>query len=99
MIKNDLIIKFSNSNRLFIKHGVGLYIRSHEYVNLIIMGFKSQKYSIDSTDYQVGQDNITKWGMDVHNTVFTASAGLSILFIVTLLVLSPEERQSSHRCR
>ncbi|MEL0629197.1 BCCT family transporter [Psychromonas aquatilis] len=53
------------------------------------MGFKSKKYSIDSTDYQVGQDNITKWGMDVHNIVFTVSAGLSILFIVTLLLLDP----------
>lgn len=90
-----LIGRISNSNQLLIKHGVGLYIRSHEYVNLIIMGFKSQKYSIDSTDYQVGQDNITKWGMDVHNTVFTASAGLSILFIVTLLVLSPEDAKAA----
>ncbi|USD62837.1 BCCT family transporter [Vibrio sp. SCSIO 43140] len=59
------------------------------------MSFKSQKYSIDSTDYQVGQDNITKWGMDVHNTVFTASAGLSILFIVTLLVLSPADAKAA----
>ncbi|MDR9825805.1 BCCT family transporter [Vibrio sp. FNV 38] len=54
------------------------------------MSYKSKKYSIDSTDYQVGQDNVTKWGMDVHNTVFTASAGLSIIFILALLVLSPE---------
>ena len=53
------------------------------------MNFKSKKYSIDSTDYQVGQDNISKWGFDVHNTVFTASVGLSILFIVTLLMLEP----------
>ncbi|MCW1891089.1 hypothetical protein OK016_25570 [Vibrio chagasii] len=30
---------------------------------------------IDSTDYQVGQDNVSKWGMDVHNTVFVASVG------------------------
>lgn len=59
------------------------------------MSFKSKKYSIESTDYQVGQDNINKWGMDVHNTVFTASAGLSILFIVTLLVLSPAEAKTA----
>ena len=45
------------------------------------MGFKSEKYSIESTDYEVGQDNISKWGMDVHNTVFIASVGLSLLFI------------------
>jgi len=59
------------------------------------MKFKSKKYSIDSTDYQIGQDNITKWGFDVHNTVFTASAGLSILFIVTLLVLDPAVAKAS----
>ncbi|WP_264876582.1 BCCT family transporter [Vibrio agarivorans] len=59
------------------------------------MGYKSTKYSIDSTDYQVGQDNVTKWGMDVHNTVFTASAGLSILFIVTLLLLSPADAKAA----
>ncbi|GAL16744.1 high-affinity choline uptake protein BetT [Vibrio maritimus] len=33
--------------------------------------------------------------MDVHNTVFTASAGLSILFIVTLLVLSPADAKAA----
>lgn len=59
------------------------------------MSFKSKKYSIDSTDYQVGQDNVNKWGMDVHNTVFTASAGLSILFIVTLLALSPADAKAA----
>ncbi|USD67567.1 BCCT family transporter [Vibrio sp. SCSIO 43136] len=59
------------------------------------MGFKSKKYSIDSTDYQVGQDNVTKWGMDVHNSVFTASAGLSILFIVTLLAMVPEDAKAA----
>ncbi|WP_117232693.1 BCCT family transporter [Vibrio maerlii] len=59
------------------------------------MSFKSNKYSIESTDYQVGQDNINKWGMDVHNTVFTASAGLSILFIVTLLMMAPENAKAA----
>ena len=59
------------------------------------MSFKSKKYSIESTDYQVGQDNINKWGMDVHNTVFTASAGLSILFIVTLLTLAPADAKAA----
>ncbi|GMM87255.1 BCCT family transporter [Vibrio fortis] len=59
------------------------------------MSFKSKKYSIDSTDYQVGQDNINKWGMDVHNTVFTASAGLSILFIVTLLAMAPGDAKAA----
>ena len=59
------------------------------------MGFKSKKYSIDSTDYQVGQDNISKWGMDIHNTVFTSSVGLSILFIASLLVLAPAEAKAA----
>ncbi|UGA53490.1 BCCT family transporter [Vibrio sp. VB16] len=59
------------------------------------MIFKSKKYSIDSTDYQVGQDNISKWGMDFHNTVFVASVGLSILFIVTLLALPPADAKAA----
>ncbi|NAX23453.1 BCCT family transporter, partial [Vibrio sp. V39_P1S14PM300] len=45
------------------------------------------KYSIDSTDYTVGQDNVQKWGFDVHNPVFGVSAGLIALFIVAALVL------------
>ena len=59
------------------------------------MSFKSKKFSIESTDYQVGQDNVIKWGIDVHNSVFTASAGLAILFIVTLLALSPEDAKAA----
>ncbi|MCZ8498925.1 BCCT family transporter [Vibrio lentus] len=55
------------------------------------MSFKSKKYSIDSTDHQAGQDNVSKWGMDVHNTVFIASVGLSLLFIITLLALPPAD--------
>ena len=59
------------------------------------MGFKSEKYSIESTDYEVGQDNISKWGMDVHNTVFVASVGLSLLFIITLLALPPADAKAA----
>ncbi|GGB59277.1 BCCT family transporter [Shewanella inventionis] len=59
------------------------------------MKFKSKKYSIESTDYQVGQDNIFKWGMDVHNTVFSVSVGLSILFIVALLVFPPADAKAA----
>ncbi len=44
------------------------------------------KYSIDSTDYTVGQDNIQKWGFDVHNAVFSVSAGLIIIFLIAVLV-------------
>ncbi|MBR9788654.1 MAG: BCCT family transporter [Vibrionaceae bacterium] len=45
------------------------------------------KYSIDSTDYTVGQDNVQKWGFDVHNPVFGISAGLIAVFLVAALVL------------
>ncbi|WP_019612809.1 BCCT family transporter [Psychromonas ossibalaenae] len=45
----------------------------------------TDKYSIDNTDYSVGQDNVQKWGFDVHNPVFGISAGLIIFFIVALL--------------
>ena len=44
------------------------------------------KYSIDSTDYTVGQDNVQKWGCDVHNPVFGISAGLIALFLIGVLV-------------
>ncbi|MGF1698027.1 BCCT family transporter [Vibrio kyushuensis] len=43
------------------------------------------KYSIDSTDYTVGQDNVQKWGFDVHNPVFGISAGLIALFLIAVL--------------
>ncbi|WP_117234639.1 BCCT family transporter [Vibrio maerlii] len=45
------------------------------------------KYSIDSTDYTIGQDNVQKWGFDVHNAVFGISAGLIILFLIAAMVL------------
>lgn len=45
------------------------------------------KYSIDNTDYTVGQDNVQKWGVDVHNPVFGISAGLIAAFLLlTVLV-------------
>ena len=49
------------------------------------------KYSIDSTDYTVGQDNVQKWGFDVHNPVFGISAGLIALFLASWF-----ERMISH---
>ncbi|WP_413110907.1 BCCT family transporter [Thaumasiovibrio sp. DFM-14] len=44
------------------------------------------RYSIDSTDYTVGQDNVQKWGFDVHNPVFGISAGLITLFLVAVVL-------------
>ncbi|WP_299013057.1 BCCT family transporter [uncultured Photobacterium sp.] len=52
------------------------------------------KYSIENTDYTVGQDNIQKWGFDVHNPVFGISAGLTILFIVAVLAADPSTAKS-----
>ncbi|MCY9873783.1 BCCT family transporter [Vibrio barjaei] len=48
-----------------------------------------KKYSIETTDYQVGQDNIQKWGFDIHNPVFGTSAALVILSLVSLLLVEP----------
>ncbi len=48
------------------------------------------KYSIDSTDYTVGQDNIQKWGFDVHNPVFGVSAGLVVAFLIATLLADAE---------
>jgi BCCT family betaine/carnitine transporter len=43
-----------------------------------------------STDYQVGQDNITPFGLDIHNPVFLIS-GLSIVAFVLLTLLFQTE--------
>lgn len=45
-----------------------------------MMSTTKDKYSIENTDYTVGQDNVQKWGFDVHNPVFGTSAGLIIVF-------------------
>jgi len=47
------------------------------------------RYSIDNTDYDVGRDNVRKWGFDVHNPVFVVSAGLILLFLVATLASDP----------
>jgi BCCT family betaine/carnitine transporter len=53
------------------------------------MSEQQDKYSIDSTDYTVGQDNVQKWGFDIHNPVFGISAGLIILFLLATLLTEP----------
>jgi betaine/carnitine transporter, BCCT family len=53
------------------------------------------KYSIDSTDYTVGQDNTQKWGFDIHNPVFGISAGIILLFLVATLLTNPEVAKSA----
>jgi len=46
----------------------------------------NDKYSIHNTDYSVGQDNIQKWGFDIHNPVFVISASLILLFLSATLL-------------
>ncbi|MEL7366432.1 MAG: BCCT family transporter [Pseudomonadota bacterium] len=53
------------------------------------------KYSIDSTDYTVGQDNVQKWGFDVHNPVFGWSAGLIAAFLIAVLVMDAESAKAT----
>ncbi|MEZ8966118.1 BCCT family transporter [Vibrio breoganii] len=53
------------------------------------------KYSIDSTDYRIGQDNVQKWGFDVHNAVFSASAGLTILFLLAMVFLDADTAKTA----
>jgi len=50
----------------------------------------SEIEDIYDTDYQIGQDNIEKWGFDMHAPVFPTSAGLILLFVVGSLMF-PEE--------
>ncbi|KJY84637.1 BCCT transporter [Vibrio galatheae] len=53
------------------------------------------KYSIDSTDYTIGQDNVQKWGFDVHNPVFGWSAGLIAAFLIAVLVMDAESAKAT----
>ncbi|MGP1721741.1 BCCT family transporter [Shewanella frigidimarina] len=53
------------------------------------MTINKDKYSIDNTDYTVGQDNIQKWGFDIHNAVFGISAGLILAFLIAILIIDP----------
>lgn len=41
------------------------------------------------TDYQIGQDNVWRWGMDLHNPVFWIAAILIIIFVLGTL-MAPE---------
>lgn len=52
------------------------------------------KYSIDSTDYTVGQDNVQKWGFDVHNPVFGISAGFITFFLLAAAVLDASQAKA-----
>jgi BCCT family betaine/carnitine transporter len=53
------------------------------------------KYSIDSTDYTIGQDNVQKWGFDVHNPVFGISAGFIALLLVMTVIVDADTAKSA----
>jgi len=42
------------------------------------------------TDYEVGQDNIQKWGLDIHNPVFLISGAVIVLFVLLSLLFQAE---------
>ena len=46
-----------------------------------------------STDYQVGQDNIQPFGMDIHNAVFPISAAFIVLFVALTLIFQEQAGQ------
>ncbi len=54
------------------------------------MSINKDRYSIDNTDYTVGQDNVQKWGFDVHNPVFGISTSLIAIFLMAMLWVEPE---------
>ena len=51
--------------------------------------------SIKYTTYKVGQDNIQKWGFDIHHPVFPVSAGLILVFLGALLIVDPKVAQTA----
>lgn len=46
------------------------------------------------TDYEVGQDNIRSWGMDLHNPVFIISSLLVLLFVIGTLIFPSEAKEA-----
>lgn len=59
------------------------------------MSHPEDKYSIENTDYTIGQDNVQKWGFDVHNPVFGTSAALILLFLAAVLLVEPATAKAS----
>ena len=50
----------------------------------------------ENTGYELGEDNITRLGFDIHNPVFLIS-GFSIIIFATLIPPKPRPN-SSHGC-
>ena len=49
----------------------------------------SDSSDLYDTEYEVGQDNMQRWGMDVHHPVFWIAGGLVLAFVIGVL-LAPE---------
>jgi BCCT family betaine/carnitine transporter len=45
------------------------------------------------TDYEIGQDNIRTWGMDIHNPVFIISSLLVLVFVVATIMFPDSANQ------
>lgn len=46
------------------------------------------------TDYELGQDNIRTWGMDIHNPVFLVSALFVLVFVVGTIMFPEPAKQA-----
>ena len=53
--------------------------------------------TVHDIDYEVGQDNIQVFGLDIHNPVFVVSGSVIIAFVV-FAMLSPGQA-AGMRCR
>jgi betaine/carnitine transporter, BCCT family len=47
---------------------------------------KKSAVTVDDIDYEVGQDNIQVFGLDIHNPVFAISGGVVVVFVVLTLL-------------
>ena len=49
----------------------------------------SDPTTLYDTDYTVGQDNLQRWGMDIHHPVFWVASSLVLIFVLGVLI-APE---------
>ncbi|WP_343562146.1 BCCT family transporter [Kiloniella sp. b19] len=50
------------------------------------MSDSDSKKVLYDTDYEAGQDNLQRWGIDVHNPVFWIASAIVILFVLGVLI-------------
>lgn len=53
----------------------------------------NEKYLEYDTDYEVGQDNVSLMGMDLHNPVFFLSSVLILLFVILTLIFPSSAKE------